>query len=159
MSQNDPFYTTYDEKEESSYTQYLDENNLYGWSMLEKLPVGGFKWIKDVSKTDEDFIKNYDENGDIDYFLKVDVKYLKELNDLHSDFPFLPERMKIGKCKKLACNLYDKKNYVVHIRSLKEALNHGLILKKVHKVIQFYQEAWLKPYIDMNTELRKKAKK
>ena len=66
--------------------------------------------------------------------------------------------MKIGKCKKLACNLYDKKSYVVHIRSLKQTLNHGVILKKVHRVIQFYQEAWLKPYIDMNTELRKKAK-
>ena len=72
--------------------------------------------------------------------------------------PFLPERMKIGKCKKLVCNLYDKKNYVVHIRSLKQALIHGLILKKVHRVIQFYQEAWLKPYIDMKTELRKRQK-
>ena len=60
--------------------------------------------------------------------------------------------------KKLVCNLYYKKNDVVHIRSLKQALTHGLKLKKVHKVIQFYQEAWLKPYIDMNTELRKKAK-
>ena len=69
---------------------------------------------------------------------------------MHENLPFLPERMKIGKCKKLACNLYDKKDYVVH--------NHGLILKKVYRVIQFYQEAWLKPYIGMNTELRKKAK-
>ena len=77
---------------------------------------------------------------------------------MHEDSPFLLERMKIGKCKKLVRNLYDKKNYVVHIRALKQALNHGLILKKVHRVIQFYQEAWLKPYIDMNTELRKKAK-
>ena len=66
--------------------------------------------------------------------------------------------MKINKCAKLACNLYDKENYVVHIRSLKQALNHGLILKKVHRVIQFNQKAWLKPYIDMSTELRKKAK-
>ena len=66
--------------------------------------------------------------------------------------------MKIGKCKKLVCNLYDKKIYVVHIRSLKQALNHGLILKKVHRVIQFFQKAWLKPCIDMNTKLRKKAK-
>ena len=57
-----------------------------------------------------------------------------------------------------ACNFYDKENCVVHIRSLKQALKHGLILKKVHRVIQFNQEAWLKPYIDMNTELRKKAK-
>ena len=64
----------------------------------------------------------------------------------------------IGKCKKLVCNLYDKKNYVVHTRSLKQTLNHGLILKKVHRVIQFNQEAWLKPYIDMNTEKRKEAK-
>ena len=66
--------------------------------------------------------------------------------------------MKIGKCKKLVCNLYDKKNYVVHIRSLKQALNHGLILKQVHRVIQFNQKAGLKPYIDMNTEKREETK-
>ena len=77
---------------------------------------------------------------------------------MHSDLPFLPERMKIDKCNKLVCNLYDKKCYVVDIRSLKQAVNHGIILKKVHRIIQFNQEAWLKPYIDMNTELRKQAK-
>ena len=77
---------------------------------------------------------------------------------MHSDLPFFPEIMKVNKCNKLVCNLYDKKNYIVHIRSLKQALNHGLILKKVHRVIQFNQEAWLKPYIDMYTELRKQAK-
>ena len=66
--------------------------------------------------------------------------------------------MKTDKCNKLVCNLYDKKNYVVHIRSLKQALNHGLILKNIHRVIQFNQKAWLKEYIDMNTELRKQAK-
>ena len=66
--------------------------------------------------------------------------------------------MKINKCNKLVCNLYDKNKYVFHIRSLKQALDHGLILKKVHRVIQFRQEAWLKEYIDMNTELRKQAK-
>ena len=66
--------------------------------------------------------------------------------------------MKIDKCKKLVCNLSNKKKYVVHIRSLKQALNHGLKLKKVHRIIEFNQEAWLKSYIDMNTELRKIAK-
>ena len=66
--------------------------------------------------------------------------------------------MKINKCSKLVCTLYDKENYVIHIRALKQALNHGLVLKKVHKVIKFYQEAWLKPYIDMNTKLRTEAK-
>ena len=66
--------------------------------------------------------------------------------------------MKINKCSKFVCNLYDKNNYVVNIRSLKQVLNHGLILKKIHRVIQFNQKAWLKEYIDMNTELRKQAK-
>ena len=66
--------------------------------------------------------------------------------------------MKIDKCNKLVCNLYDKESYVAHIRLLKQALNHELILKKFHRVIQFIKEAWLKPYIDMNTELRKQAK-
>ena len=66
--------------------------------------------------------------------------------------------MKINKCDKLLCNLYDIKDYVVYIRSLKQALNHGLILKSNSKVIRFNQEAWLKEYIDMNTELRKQAK-
>ena len=77
---------------------------------------------------------------------------------MHSDLRFLPERMKVNKSSKLACNLYDKNNYVVHIRSLKQALNHGQILKKVHRLIQFNQEARLKEYINMNTELRKPAK-
>ena len=72
--------------------------------------------------------------------------------NLHSDLPFLPERNKIKKCNKLLCNIYDKENYVVNIRALNQALNHGLILKKVHRIIQFNQEAWLEPYIDMNTK-------
>ena len=66
--------------------------------------------------------------------------------------------MKIDKCKKLVCNLQNKTKYVVHIKSLKQALNHGLKLKKIHRIIEFNKKAWLKPYIDMNTELRKLAK-
>ena len=88
----------------------------------------------------------------------MDVKYPKRLHELHSDLPFLSERMKVYKCKKLVRNLFNKKKYVVHINALKQALNHGLKLKKIHRVIEFNQEAWLKPYIDMNTELRKAAK-
>ena len=78
---------------------------------------------------------------------------------LHSDLPFLPERKKIGKCNKLVFDFhFKKKNYVVHIKALKRARNCGLILKKKHRVIQFNQKAWLKPYIDMNTKLRKETK-
>ena len=96
-------------------------------------------------------------NRDKGYILEVDVKYPRKLHDLHSDLPFLPKRMKIDKCKKLVCNLLNKKKYVVHIKLLKQALNHGLKLKKIHRIIEFNQEAWFKPYIDMNTELRKVA--
>ena len=88
----------------------------------------------------------------------MDVRYPKRLHDLHSDLPFLSERIEINKCKKLICNLSNKKKYVTHVNSLKQALNHGLTLKKIHRVIDFNQKEWLKPYIDMNTELRKAAK-
>ena len=64
--------------------------------------------------------------------------------------------MKIEKGLKLVANLHDKEEYVIQIRNLKQALNHELVLKNVHRVINFNQDAWLKPYIDMNTELRKK---
>ena len=66
--------------------------------------------------------------------------------------------MKIDKCKKLVCNSCNKKKYVAHIRSLKQPLDHGLKLEKVHRIIEFTQKAWLKTYIEMNTELRKMAK-
>ena len=88
----------------------------------------------------------------------MDVKYPKRLHELHSDLPFLSERMEVNKCKKLVCNLFNKKKYVAHINALKQALNHGLKFKKIHRVIEFNQKEWLKPYIDMNTELRKAAK-
>ena len=126
------------DKNKESYLQYLDGNNLDGWAISEKLPVDGFKWKKIMLKFNEDFIKNYDEDSDKGYIFEVDAE---TLHDLHSDLPFLPERMTINKFIMLVYNLYDKNNYVVHIRSLKQALDHGLILKKVHKVIQFNREA------------------
>ena len=154
---NNKYMKNYNNNEESSYIQYLDGNNLYGWAMSKKLPVNGFKWI-DNNEINEDFIKSYDENNDKGYIFEVDVKYPKRLHELHSDLPFLSERMEVNKCKKLVCNLFNKKKYVAHINTLKQALNHGLKFKKIHRVIEFNQEAWLKPYIDMNTELRKLAK-
>ena len=110
-----------------------------------------------MSKFNEDFIKKYDENNNKGYFLEVDIGYPKELFNFHKDLPFLPKRKKVEKVEKLICSIEDKEKYVIHIRALKQALNHGLVLKKVHRIVQFKQKAWLKPYIDMNTELRKKA--
>ena len=154
---NNKYMKDYDKKKKSSYIQYLDANNLYDKAMTEKLPVRGFKWVNDISKMDEDFVKDYDKNGNKGYILEVDLDYPNKLQNFHSDLPFLPERMVINNTKKLVYNLNDKKNYVVHINVLKQALDHGLKLRKVHRVIEFDQEAWLKEYIDVNTELRKKS--
>ena len=100
----------YNKNEELSCIQYLDMNNLYGWAMSQKLPVNNFKWVEDTSRINEEFIKNYNENSNKGYILEVDVKYPKKLHDSQSDLPFLPKRMKIDKCKKLVCNLHNKKN-------------------------------------------------
>ena len=154
---NNKYMKDYDKKKKSSYIQYLDANNLYGKAMTEKLPVRGFRWMDDISRIDEDFVRGYNKNDIKGYILEVDVDYPNKLQNLHNDLPFLPERMVINNTKKLVCNLQDKKNYVVHINVLKQALDHGLKLRKVHRVIEFDREAWLKEYIDVNTELRKKA--
>ena len=67
----------YDKNNESSYIEYLDANNLYGWAMSQKLPINGFKWVKRLSKFNEDFIKKHDENSNKGCFLEVDVDYRK----------------------------------------------------------------------------------
>ena len=95
---------------------------------------------------------------DYDIFLKQMLSIQKICLVFIKVYNFYPKEKKLGNVEKLVCNMQDKENYVPHIRSLKQALNHGLILKKVHRVIQFNQKAWLKPYINMNTKKRKEAK-
>ena len=155
---NNKYMKNYDKNIESSYLTYLDANNLYGWAMSKKLPVNGFKWENDLSRFNEDFIKNYNENSDVGYFLEVDIEYPKQLWSSHKDLPFLPERKKLEKVEKLVCSIEDKEKYVIHIRALKQTINNGLKLKNVHRTIKFQQKSWLKLYIDMNTKLSKKAK-
>ena len=106
--------------------------------MSEKLPINVFKWVNDISRINKKFVKSYDKkDSDKGYILEVGHDYLSKLHKLHSDMPFLSERMKIDKTQKLVCNLRDKTKYLVHISILKKALNHGLKLKKVDIVIEF----------------------
>ena len=85
---NNKYMIYYDENKDISYILYLESNNLYGWAMSQKLPVVGFKFVNNVSKIDEDFIKSYDEDSDKGYILEVDVEYNKNLHE-HSDLTFL----------------------------------------------------------------------
>ena len=84
---NNKYMKNYNKNIESSYIEYLDANNLYGWVMSQKLPTNGFRWVEDLSQFNEDFIKKYDENSYIGYFLEVDVEYPKELYNFHKDLP------------------------------------------------------------------------
>ena len=129
----------YDLNKESSYLQYLDANNLYGWAMSQPLPTGGFRWMDDVDQLDSKKIDEMAREIGKGYLLEVDVDYPVELHGKHNDLPFMPEKMKINKVEKLIPNLFNKKKYVIHIRALNQSLLHGLVLEKVHRVIEFDQ--------------------
>ena len=100
--------------------------------MSQKLPVKDFKWVKQKTllKFNEDFIKNDDESSIKGYFFEVDIDYPKKWFSLHKDLSFLPKSKKVEKIEKLICSIENKEKYVIHIRSLKQALNHGLKLKR-----------------------------
>ena len=140
---NNKYMKRYDSNKESTYLMYVDANNLYGYAMCKKLPYGNFKWAKDLSIFTEDFIKNYYNEIDTGYLLVVDVIYSENLFKQHKYLPFLPDKTKINKVTKLTCNLYDRKEYSIYIWTLKQALNQGLKLKKVHNAISFSKDAWL----------------
>lgn len=139
--------------EESIFIEYVDANNLYGWAMSKCLPYGGFKWVdKNID------VLKIPDNSPKGYILEVDLIYPKDLHNLHSDFPLAPEgRIGTVKLPKLFTTLYDKENYVVHYRNLKDYLRLGMKLTNIHRVLEFDQSEWLKPYIDFNTKLRQAA--
>ena len=143
----------YNSQQLSTYLTYLDTNNFYGWAMCKKLPLNSFLGSTNLNKHTSNSIKIYNENSDLGYLLEVYVHYPKHVHKLHSVIPLLPVRQ-----KKLWTTFEDKKNYIVHISTLKQALNYGLELEKIHRAIQFRQEGRLKAYIYKNTKLKQNAK-
>ena len=111
---NNKYMKNYNRSIESSYLMYLD-------AVSKKLPVNGFKWENDLSRFNENFIKNYNKNGDVGFFLGVDTEYPKQLWSSYEDVSFLPERKKLEKVGKRVCSIEDKDKYVIHIRALKKS--------------------------------------
>ena len=141
------------------YLMYLDSNNLYGCAMSMKLPTHGFKWLTsgEMEKLyDNQVVQIWEKTPCI---LEVDLYYPDELHDLHNDYPLCPEKVKCkNRVEKLIPNLRNKTKYVLHYKNLIQCLKLGMKLKKIHRGIKFVESEWMKPYIDMNTKLRAKAK-
>ena len=172
---NNPHLTDYDSDKPNSYIMYQDANNLYGYAMTQSLPVSDFQWVINPQDVDVTLIS---DDAPMGFILEVDLEYPAHLHDLHSDYPLAAEKMMItdemlspyqqqlkkdlsykpAKVEKLVPNLWDKTKYIIHYRNLKQVLSLGLKLTKIHRVLAFQQQPWLKPYIQLNTELRTQAK-
>ena len=174
---NNQYRENYDQNRESSYTMYLDANNLYGWAMSQSLPYRNFKWQKQDNV--KDWISYIDtKKYGIGKIYEVDLEYPSELHDLHNDYPCAAEKLNVtdemlsdycksirekfkissGNVHKLIPTLYDKEKYVLHEENLKLYLKLGLKLKRVDRVLQFSEKPWLKQYIDFNSEKRRESK-
>ena len=134
---NNPYMgSEYDRSKQTEYLQYLDANNLYGWAMSQPLPTGGFRGVEVRKDKPRDIVNRLIAVRDRGYLLE-------ELHDYHNDLPFMCERIKVGGVEKLVPNLYYKMKYVIHIKALAQALEHGLVLEHIHRITEFKQSAWM----------------
>ncbi len=145
---NHKYLDNYDPKKPNKHIMYLHANNLYGWAMNKPLPHKNFRWMKD---------EELDDWRSKSCFLEVDLEYPKVLHDLHNEYPLAPEKLLVGKVKKLVPNLNDKTKYVLHYENLKLYLRLGLRLTKIHRGITFEEKDFMKKYIDLNTNMRTKG--
>ncbi|XP_073237767.1 uncharacterized protein [Porites lutea] len=159
---NNKYMKSYNPDEESTFIQYLDANNLYGWAMSQSLPTHGFKWMRNLTKETlmeilEKVNHSMSNRGRKGYIFEVDLEYPSSLWEKHNDYPLAPEKMVVNGVEKLICHFKPRKNYVVHYRNLSQYLEMGMRITAVHRGISFYQSPWMEPYIRKNTELRKTA--
>ena len=160
VAANNPYMgSEYNSSKPTKYLQYLDANNLYGRAMSQPLPTGKFHWVEfGEDRNPKTIVEELTAKKNYGYLLEVDVAYPKELHDYHNDLPFMCGKMQLNGVEKLVPNLYFKKKYIIHIKALAQAIDHGLVLERIHRCIEFKQSAWMKKYIDFNTRLRTEAK-
>ena len=151
---NHKYMESYDPEKESVHIQYQDANNLYGYAMSQSRPVGNFQWL------DGHEINTYTEHPEWirSCTLEVDLEYLRELHDLHNDYPLAPETVTVNDTKKVIPNLGNRKRYVLHYKSLQQYLKYGMKLTRIHRGIKYTESMFLKKYIANNTESRMVAK-
>ena len=176
---NNPNMHDFDETRPVSTCICLDANNLYGKCMCLPLPTHNFRWVDlnaDSRFQDATAIQDFESDGPTGVFLEVDLEYPSSLHEDHNDLPLAPEKITVTREHlspfqaqladdlnlnlggvKLVTQLTPKKKIVLHIKNLQQYLRLGLVLTKVHRVLEFNQSAWLKPYIEKNIEGRRLA--
>ena len=159
---NNKYMKNYNPDVESTFIQYLDANNLYGWATSQNLPTHGFRWMSNITKEQvmeilEKANHSMLNTGKKGYIFEVDLEYPEHLWDSHNDYPLAPESVKVNGVEKLICHFKPRKNYVAHYRTLRQCLELAMRITAVHRGISFYQSPWMEPYIRKNTELRKCA--
>ena len=153
---NNKYMVNYDPSKPSTYIQYLDANNLYGWAMSQPLPTHGFKLMHNLTIGSViNLLERRKSNKG--YIFEVDLEYPRKLWKSHNDYPLAPEKTLVNGVEKLIGSFRPQKNYVVHYRNLRMYLEMGMRLTAVHRGISFYQSPWMASYISENTELRKTA--
>ena len=176
---NNEHCDNFEHQEPTNFIVNLDINNLYGFCLNKKMPVQNFKFL-DLEQYEKIDWKKLKTNGKKGYIIQCDLEYEDSLHDLHEQFPLGPEVGKISTeqlsphqhriidklkqsgykrtiTEKLLLTLRDKKEYILHCKNLKLYLKLGMKLRKIYRVLEFEQNDFLKPYIELNTELRKKA--
>jgi hypothetical protein len=138
----------------------IDANNLYGFAMMQRLPVRDFKWL---SEEEINFVKSCFDKGDISSInpciLEVDLEYPEELFEEHKDYPLAPEKLEVAKGQyKLCQTLLNKEKYVIHYKNLYYYIQKGIKLKKIHRAISFKESEFLKSYIRTCIKLRQSSK-
>jgi len=175
-SANNPLVDGYNSDETRRYITYLDANGLYAAAQSEPLPVGNFRFLS------HDEIQNFDlasveKDAEVGFIIECDLAYPSHLHDSHSDYPMAPEHLTVTRdmlspfaerlldpkrpwtaSKKLVPNLMDKTKYVCHYRNLQLYVKYGLVITKIHRILSFTQEAWLKPWIELCNEQRRAAR-
>jgi hypothetical protein len=148
----------YNGQDQQTFIVTLDLNNSYGWAMSQNLPWDNFRWVDEKQFADHYHVINLKENDETGYIFEVDLEYPEELHDEHSDMPFCCVHSTQPQEPRLQLNLHNKEKYVILDQNLKQCMNHGLKLKKIHRVLQFTKKPWLKDYVYYNTRLRNKSK-
>ncbi|XP_032308194.1 uncharacterized protein LOC116655115 [Drosophila ananassae] len=155
VSANNKYMRNFSRRLPSKYLACIEAKNLTDWAMSQPLPLSNFRFLNkdEIEKID---FQNVPHDGSIGYMLEVDLKYPAALYNSHRSLPFCPE----GREEHLGptASLTDKKNYVIHLKNLQLCVQHGLVIEKIHQVLSFQQECWLKPFVDYNAYLSKESK-